>query len=134
MPSISAIPAKKHILVIEDGPLLRRLLAQLLEQLNYSVTTAINGREGVKSYHSEQPDLVITDIFMPEMDGLDAIRQIRGKFPSARFIAMSGASIASDLLAEARRLGARHTFLKPFDTEELISAIQEELPEAVYLA
>ena len=98
MPSISAIPAKKHILVIEDGPLLRRLLAQLLEQLNYSVTTAINGREGVKSYHSEQPDLVITDIFMPEMDGLEATRIIRGdgRMSNKAIIALTANAMPGD--------------------------------------
>lgn len=127
LPLAVSNPAKKHILVVEDGTSLRRLLRQLLERLDYNVTTAANGREGIERYREQEFDLVITDLFMPEMDGLELIQKLSAEFPGARIIAMSGASTAADLLSQARRLGARHTFAKPFDTEEFISVIQEEL-------
>jgi hypothetical protein len=79
-------PAKKHILIVEDGPLLRRLLCQLLERLDYNVTTAANGREGIERYREQEPDLVITDLFMPEMDGLELIQKLSAEFPDARII------------------------------------------------
>ncbi len=118
---------RNHILVVEDEPLLRHLLCQLLQRLDYRVTAAANGREGLACYRRKSPDLVITDLFMPEMGGLELIRKLNAEFPNARIIAISGASTAVDLLAQARCLGARHTFTKPFDTEEFIGVIQEEL-------
>ena len=80
--------AAKHILIIEDLPQLNRFLAQLLEHLGYSVSTAIDGREGIERYRAQPFDLVITDVFMPKKDGLQVIREIIDEFPDARFIAM----------------------------------------------
>ena len=97
--------AAKHILIIEVLPLLNRFLAQLLEHLGYSVSTAIDGREGIERYRAQPFDLVITDVFMPKKDGLQVIREIIDEFPDARFIAMSGAGSYGDSLLEARRPG-----------------------------
>ena len=119
--------AAKRILVIEDRPQLNRFLAQLLEHLGYGVATARDGQEGVELFQTRGFDLVITDVFMPNKNGLQVIREIVADFPDARFIAMSGAESHEDPLAEARRAGAQHTFHKPFDTEELLQVIQEEI-------
>ena len=119
--------AAKHILIIEDLPELNRFLAQLLEHLGYSVSTAIDGREGIERYRAQPFDLVITDVFMPKKDGLQVIREIIDEFPDARFIAMSGAGSYGDSLLEARRLGAQYTFRKPFNTEDLLQVIQREV-------
>ena len=119
--------AAKHILIIEDLPQLNRFLAQLLEHLGYSVSTAIDGREGIERYRAQPFDLVITDVFMPKKDGLQVIREMIDGFPDARFIAMSGAGSYRDSLLEARRLGAKYTFRKPFNTEDLLQVIQREV-------
>ena len=120
-------PSPKRILVIEDRPQLNHFLAQLLEHLGYSVVTAANGLEGIKCLHALSFDLVITDIFMPGKNGLEVICEIVEEFPKTRFIAMSGAEDSSALLAEARQLGAQYTFNKPFNTEDLLQAIQAEI-------
>ena len=119
--------AAKHILIIEDLPQLNRFLAQLLEHLGYSVSTAIDGRQGIERYRAQPFDLVITDVFMPKKDGLQVIREIIDEFPDARFIAMSGAGSYGDSLLEARMLGAQYTFRKPFNTEDLLQVIQREV-------
>lgn len=125
--SIGIDSASQQILVIEDRPQFNRFLAQLLEHLGYSVATAADGSEGVDLYRADPFDLVITDVFMPNKDGLQVIREILGEFPDARFIAMSGAESRDDPLAEARRLGAQHTFHKPFNTEYLLEVIEQEV-------
>ena len=94
--------AAKHILIIEDLPQLNRFLAQLLEHLGYSVSTAIDGRDGIERSRAQPFDLVITDVFMPKKDGLQVIREIIDEFPDALFIAMSGAGSYGDSLLEAR--------------------------------
>ena len=99
----------------------------MLAHLGYSISTAINGREGIECYRARPFDLVIADVFMPMKDGLQVIREIIDEFPDARFIAMSGAGSYGDSLLEARRLGAQYTFLKPFNTEDLLQVIQREV-------
>ena len=99
----------------------------MLEYLGYSVSTAIDGREGIERNRAQPFDLVITDVFMPKKDGLQVIREIIDEFPDARFIAMSGAGSYGDSLLEARRLGAQYTFRKPFNTEDLLQVIQREV-------
>ncbi|MDP6701540.1 MAG: response regulator [Candidatus Latescibacteria bacterium] len=125
--SIDIDAAAKHILIIEDLPQLNRFLAQLLEHLGYSVSTATDGRDGIERYRARPFDLVITDVFMPNKDGLQVIREIIDEFPDARFVAMSGAGSYGDPLLEARRLGAQYTFRKPFNTEDLLQVIQREV-------
>ena len=125
--SIGVGAAVKQILVIEDRPRLNRFLAQLLERLGYGVATATGGREGIECYRAQPFGLVITDVFIPNIDGLQVIREIVEEFPDARFIAMSGAGSYGDPLPEAHRLGAQHTFREPFNTEELLRVIQEEV-------
>ena len=74
----------------------------MLEHLGYSVSTAIDGREGIERYRARPFDLVIADVFMPKKDGLQVIREIIDELPDARFIAMSGAGSYGDSLLEAR--------------------------------
>lgn len=125
--SNSENPRKLRILIIEDGKMLGRLLGQLLEHFGYQVEVTESGQEGIELYRQEPADLVITDIWLPDMDGRDIIRQLRMEFPEIRVIAMSGAESVEEPLSEARRLGARRTFRKPFDTQELLLGIEEEL-------
>ncbi len=78
------------ILVVDDDPLVLAALQDLLESEGYAVLTASSGRTGLKLYQEETPDLVITDILMPEMDGIETINEIRGLAPAQPIIAISG--------------------------------------------
>ena len=121
----SAGQAPKSILVIDDDALFAKVLAQLLERLGYRVSVASNGTEGIERFREQAPDLVITDLILPGKDGLATIAELQQEFGDFKFIAVSGGDL--NCLPRARRLGARHTFLKPFDTEELLETIEEEL-------
>lgn len=113
------------ILVIEDDACVRTLLAQILEDAGYQIYEAANGREGLERFRVEPMDLVITDLEMPEMNGLDLILELTRAFLNVKVIAMSGHS--SDELQTARLLGARQTFAKPLDLPMLLRAVQYEL-------
>ncbi|MBS0153300.1 MAG: response regulator [Nitrospira sp.] len=113
------------VLVIEDDASVRTLLAQILEDAGYQTYEAANGREGLERFRAQPMDLVITDLEMPEMNGLDLILELTRAFLNVKVIAMSGHS--SDELQTARLLGARQTFAKPLDLPTLLRAIQYEL-------
>src|SRR5579863_10181426 len=82
--------ARPTVLVIDDDAAMRRWVERVLEQRGYQVVLARNGRQGVAAYHAVEPDLVLTDLYMPEQDGLGAIMELRRDFPDARIVAMSG--------------------------------------------
>ena len=79
-----------RILVVDDDQSVRLLLRAVLERRGYSVVEAENGKEGLQALSGEPTDVVITDIQMPGMDGLEMILELRGTLPTARIIAMSG--------------------------------------------
>ena len=115
----------QKILVIDDDSLVRDTLVRILERKGYQVLVASDGLRGLRMFRSEQPDLVITDIIMPEKEGLETIREIRGECPDAKIIAISGgARIGSmDFLDFAGKLGASEIIPKPFDPIDLISVV-----------
>jgi two-component system response regulator (stage 0 sporulation protein F) len=113
------------ILIIEDHASVRMLLARVLEDAGYQVYEAANGRQGLEQFQAEPVDLVITDLEMPEMTGLDAILALTRMFLDVKVIAISGG--AGDGLQQARLLGARQTFAKPLDLDALLHGIQYEL-------
>ncbi|MDH5667343.1 MAG: response regulator [Nitrospira sp.] len=113
------------ILVIDDQECVRMLLRLILEDAGYQVTEAMNGRHGLELFRECPADLVITDIAMPEMNGLDLILELTKAFLDIKVIAMTGAS--SEELQKAKLLGARQIFQKPFNTQALLSAVQYEL-------
>ena len=119
----------KSILVIDDEPSLRRLMRKSLEAQGYAVREAENGRDGIAQCAVQPPDLIITDIFMPEQDGLETLRTLRKSQPDIRVIAMSGGGYMGDLdvLRTARLMGARTILSKPFDMQTLAQAVQDEL-------
>jgi DNA-binding response OmpR family regulator len=122
----------KKILLIDDDAEIRLTLRLVLERAGYQVTVAPDGKEGLRRYHEEKVDLVITDIFMPEKEGLETIMEIRRESPATPIIAISGGwRIGSDeVLRIAERLGAIRTLSKPFSMEDLTSAMGELLSEA----
>jgi DNA-binding NtrC family response regulator len=117
-----------RILVIDDDAHIRSLLRTALEHTGYEVAEAPNGAVGMQHYRTQPTDLVITDLCMPEMNGLDVIIGLRRDFPEARIMAMSGgAGGAHDLLPVAEDLGAVQTIQKPFDVWVFIETVQDVL-------
>lgn len=113
------------ILVIEDHTSVRLFLARVLEEAGYQVYEAANGRQGLEQFHAQPVDLVITDLEMPEMDGLEVILALTRTFLNVKVIAMSGRS-AEDL-QKAKLLGARQIFQKPLDLHAVLNGVQYEL-------
>jgi two-component system response regulator (stage 0 sporulation protein F) len=115
------------ILIIDDEEIIRVLLRSALEAAGYEVTEAGNGREGLELYRQRPADLVITDILMPEMNGLDMLLELTREFLHAKVIAISGAGGEKNVLNVAKLLGARQTFQKPFSIPHLLGAVRFEL-------
>ncbi len=113
------------ILIIEDQAPVRTLLRRVLEGAGYQVCEAANGRQGLEQFHAQPADLVITDLEMPEMSGLEVILELTRAFLDVKVIAMSG--VSPEELQKAKLLGARHTFPKPLDLQALLRAVQYEL-------
>ena len=113
-----------NILLIEDDDQLRNLLELLLTSAGHVVTTAGEGAEGVKRFRANPADLVITDIVMPNQEGIETIMKLRSQHPRLGIIAMSGgANLSATWLAMAAKLGADRTLAKPFTILQLNEAI-----------
>ena len=117
----------RSILVIEDDANLRLLLEQLLTAAGYNVRTAADGKQGASLCLATPPDLVITDIYMPNRDGLEVIMDLRQHCPQTRIIAISGQITTKNMLPAASTLGAARTLAKPFQPQELLAAVEEVL-------
>ena len=116
-----------RILIIDDEAPIRALLRFTLEAAGYEVTEAANGRIGLGLYRLRPTDLVITDILMPEMNGLDMLLELTREFLHAKVIAISGAGGEKNVLDVAKLLGARQTFQKPLSIPQLVDAVRYEL-------
>ena len=116
------------ILVIDDDDQLRALLLRVLERANHETAGAENGRAGELVYASFAPDLVVTDIVMPEQEGIETIMSLRRRNAGLPIIAMSGGAMYSsgEYLEIARRLGAA-TLCKPFLPQDLLDAVDQAL-------
>jgi len=111
------------ILIIDDEESIRALLRTTLEAAGYEVTEATNGREGLELYRHRPTDLIITDIAMPELNGLDMILELTRQFLHVKVIAISGMGGEANVLDVAKLLGARQTFQKPFSMPWLLDAV-----------
>ncbi len=118
-----------RILIIDDEPNLRSMLRRMLHQAGHQVNEAGNGAEGIDSYERDPPDLIITDILMPEKEGIETIIALHRANPDLPIIAISGGarSGGTDFLDIAAKLGARHTLSKPFRRDQLLGAVSESL-------
>ena len=110
-----------RILIIDDDVQILKLLRKILEYEGYDVVDAVDGNKGLKLYREDPTDLVITDIIMPEKEGIETIIDLRREFPEAKIVAMSGGG--QPYLHMAKGLGAMHTLSKTFGKEELLEAI-----------
>src|ERR1700680_1216734 len=111
------------ILLIDDDPQLRRLLSRVLKGAGHTVREAKDGREGIELFHRTRPALVITDIVMPDTEGIETIRELRREAPALPILAISGGGNLSLYLRLADELGATTTLAKPFGNDELLSAV-----------
>lgn len=121
-----------RILVIDDEDQTRNMLLQVLQRAGHEVVTARDGSEGLQLYHTTLADLIITDILMPEKEGLETIIELRREFPNVKIIAMSGGGHKGNLnfLQAAKRLGAQRTLQKPFHLQEVIQLVTEVLDQS----
>ncbi|HUH86223.1 MAG TPA: response regulator [Stellaceae bacterium] len=113
------------ILVIDDDVIVRETIVQILEDGGHQVVSAEDGKRGMAAFRSERPDLIITDIIMPEQEGIQTITEIRGVQPNAKIIAISGGGRIgnTDFLKIARHLGAFDAIAKPFDPDDLLNRV-----------
>ena len=114
------------ILVIDDQEPIRSLLRVALEDAGHEVRDASNGRRGLALYRERAADVIITDLVMPEMTGLELLLELTRTFLNVKVIAISGLEREGELNV-AKLLGARQTFQKPFEMEKLLSAVRYEL-------
>ena len=112
----------KSILVIDDEQLIRLQIRSALELEGYVVHEAANGNEGLARIAEAAPDVVITDILMPDKEGIETILELRRSHPKIRIIAISGGGRTGnkDFLRTAKHLGADRTLAKPFGLAELL--------------
>jgi CheY-like chemotaxis protein len=117
-----------RILIIDDEANIRNMLSLVLKKDGHQVATAENGVVGCQMTENATFDLLLVDLFMPEMDGLEVIQFIRKQCPEIRIIACSGGgNRGMDLLAAAKAFGAHYALYKPFDLDELRDIIQQAL-------
>lgn len=118
-----------HILVVDDEAQIRAMLKQTLEKEGHEVFTAANGVEALKLTQENTIDLVITDIIMPEKEGIETILELKRTFPTIQIIAISGGGRIDPMthLKMAKNLGARYVFKKPVKRDELLSAVRDLL-------
>jgi len=119
----------QNILVIDDDKLMCLALAKILISAGYNVVQASDGEEGLKLYRTQDFDLVITDLIMPDKEGIQIIRELRKENSRIRIIAMSagGRGGATDYLKWARLMGAKQCLSKPIKREDLLDAVQAVL-------
>lgn len=121
-----------HILVIDDDPIARRVITLALEAAGHTVLRCENGRKGVEYLTHYDADLLVTDVIMPEMDGVEMLRQVRQIKPNLPILAISGGSHgnAGDYLGMAKVFGATATLAKPFRPPEFLGLVARLLREA----
>jgi YesN/AraC family two-component response regulator len=117
------------ILVIDDETSIAVMLKKMLEKAGHEVEIALNGNEGLILFEKFHPELLITDIVMPEKEGLELIFELRRKNPELKIIAISGGGRFQyqGYLTSAKHLGANMVFQKPFDHKEFMNSISELL-------
>ena len=115
----------KSILICDDAAFMRMMIKDILTKNGYNVAgEAENGAKGVEKYNELKPDLVLMDITMPEMDGIEALEHILKEDPEAKAVMITAAG-QQDKLIQALRIGAKRFISKPFNEEEIIKNIHE---------
>ena len=120
-----------RILIIDDESQIRSMLRLMLERGGYEVIEAADGMEGIRQYRDNPADLIITDLIMPNKDGIGMIIELKKEFPEVKIIAMSGGGVnrPEGYLDGAKKLGATRTLTKPIDRDKMLSAVKETLKD-----
>lgn len=118
---------EKKILVIDDDDQFRMMIVEMLERKQFKVYAASDGEEGIQIWQSIKPDLVITDIIMPNKEGIETILELKRINKGIKIIAISGGgrTNAKDNLRSAKLLGASLTLAKPFESSKLLDAVYD---------
>ncbi|MFN3652927.1 MAG: response regulator [Armatimonadota bacterium] len=120
----------RHVLTVDDDPLIRRLVQLNLTRAGYRVTTASDGVEALEQLKNEVPDLVVLDITMPRMDGIELLRRLKADARTEKVpVVMLTAKAQDQDVFEAERSGASCYLNKPFHPTELLDTIQRTLSE-----
>ena len=121
-----------RILLIDDDAAVRYALKQVLERAGHQVEEANDGMVGIDVYNATRPDIVVTDIIMPNQESIETIIKLKRMAPEIAIIAMSGGGRTGnrDYLGMAEKLGAAKVMPKPFRPRELVEAVQALLPAA----
>lgn len=119
----------RSILIIDDDEQIRAFLRLVLEEAGYRVMEAANGQEGLRQFRQTPTALVITDLLMPDRDGLEVTMALHRESPQVKIIVLTGGSGELDFLDAAKLLGAHRTMKKPVTVAELLQAVQQELQE-----
>ena len=124
-----ASDSKKHILIVDDDEMMRAFIRELLLINDFEITEAANGKLGLKEFRENTPDLVITDIIMPEMEGISFIRELRSHNEEIPIIAMTGNvhGRMEEYLDISSQLGADEILRKPIKSQEFLDAIERLL-------
>ena len=119
----------ERILIIDDEQQIRSMLRLMLEREGYEVVEAPDGIEGIKAYRQKPADLIITDLIMPNKDGIGMIIELHKEYPDVKVIAMSGGGLnkPEGYLKGAKKLGAACTLTKPIDREKMLRAVKNTL-------
>ena len=120
----------KKIMVIDDDLPCNQMVCMILKHAGYEVRSACNGAEGLRMLENELPDLVITDLYMPEKDGLETIMELRQADQKIRIMAISGGALninVADMLNTAETFGADAIMAKPFNVETFLHKVKELL-------
>lgn len=122
--------AGRRVLLADDEPGIRNLITRYLERAGFLVTAVVHGGEALAHLAAHPVDLLITDLVMPETEGIEMIMHLRRTHPQLPIIAISGGDPSSpgDFLHIAGKLGAQRTLRKPFDCETLLKVVRELLP------
>lgn len=119
---------KKTILIVEDSSMILEVLSFSLEKAGYNIITAINGKEALKHFDGQEINLMITDLYMPEMDGLELVKNLKEieKYKTIPVLVLSTESQQTKKL-EAKKMGVTGWVIKPFVPEKLVQAINKLL-------
>lgn len=125
-----------RMLIIDDETQVRKALRRMLEKEGYEVNEAPDGAVGLQFLQAHPVDVLITDIFMPEKEGIETIREVKKRYPAVKIVAISGGGRGGKLnmLPNAIFFGAHYTLAKPFTREELRVAIDTVLKDCVEVA
>ncbi len=117
------------VLIVDDEPIIADTLAVILRKAGYQTTTAYNGTEALQKAIELEPDMVITDVMMPDVSGIDTAVQIKAILPQCKVLLFSGQAASADLLAKSRRDGHDFDLLsKPIHPQDLINRLTLVIP------